>query len=179
MAATVSRGRPWADRSACERGSVIILSAEDDDADTILPRLIASGADLSRVHVTAGIVAGHTPEGSEVRRGIRLAEDMERLAEIIKRDPDMSLVIIDPISAYLGNVDSHRNAEVRAALTPLSALAAKHRVAVLAICHLSKNDSADPVTRVTGSMAFVAAAACRLAGGQGPPRMTPSGCLFR
>ena len=97
MAANVSRGRRWPDGSTCECGSAMILSAEDDAADTIVPRLIASGADLSRVHLTAGIVAGQTPEGHQVQRGVRLAEDIERIAEIIKETPDMALVVIDPI----------------------------------------------------------------------------------
>ena len=158
MAATVSTGRRWPDGSECEPGSVIVLSAEDGDADTIVPRLIANGADLSRVHLTDGTVKGFTRDGREVSRGLCLAQDIERLAERIESTPDVALVVIDPISAYLGPVNSHNNAETRSALAPLAALAAEHRVAVLAISHLNKSDNVDAITRVTGSMAFVATA---------------------
>jgi hypothetical protein len=68
------------------------------------------------------------------------------------------MVIIDPITAYLGDTDSHRNAEVRAVLAPLAELAAKHRAAILAISHLRKSGDGDAILRVSGSLAFVAAA---------------------
>src|SRR5262249_39274892 len=47
LASVVSRGSKWPDGTACEPGSVIFLSAEDDLADTIRPRLDAAGADCS------------------------------------------------------------------------------------------------------------------------------------
>ena len=52
MAAHVSRGTPWpVDHSECPRGDTIMVSAEDDPGDTIRPRLDATGADVSKVHV--------------------------------------------------------------------------------------------------------------------------------
>jgi hypothetical protein len=71
---------------------------------------------------------------------------------------DVAAVVIDPITAYLGDVDSHRNAEVRALLTPLSDIAAKHGTAVIGISHLNKSAGTEALMRVTGSLAFVAAA---------------------
>ena len=49
IAARVSEGRSWPDETANERGSVILLSAEDDLADTIRPRLDAAEADVARI----------------------------------------------------------------------------------------------------------------------------------
>jgi len=49
LAATVSTNGHRPNREGrAELGSVIVLSAEDDAADTIIPRLIAAGAELSR-----------------------------------------------------------------------------------------------------------------------------------
>ena len=48
IAAKVSTGSPFPDGARPERGDVILLSAEDDIADTIRPRLEAAGADLNR-----------------------------------------------------------------------------------------------------------------------------------
>jgi hypothetical protein len=71
--------------------------------------------------------------------------------------PDCRLIIIDPISAYMGGVDSHKNSEVRGLLGPLTELATEKNVAIVAISHLTKGD-APPMQRLMGSMAFVAAA---------------------
>ena len=67
------------------------------------------------------------------------------------------MIVIDPISAYLGRTNSHINAEVRGVLAPLAKFAAYHRVAVVAITHLNKNLTTDPLARVMGSTAFIAA----------------------
>jgi hypothetical protein len=67
------------------------------------------------------------------------------------------LVVFDPVSSYLGHTDSHKNAEIRAVLAPLSDLAARHRVAVVAVTHLRKSDG-PAVYRALGSVGFVAAA---------------------
>ena len=160
LAATVSQGWDWPDGSSCLCGHSLVLSAEDDPADTILPRLIANGANLGRVHLLEGVREGFTPEGREVRRELCLADDIDKLSAELEKIPDAALVVIDPISAYLGELDSHRDASVRGVLAPLAALAAERRVAVLAIAHLNKNAYADALTRVTGSLAFVAAARC-------------------
>jgi putative DNA primase/helicase len=77
---------------------------------------------------------------------------------LIERIGDVRMVVIDPISSYLGRVDSHKNAELRAVLEPISDLAARHRVAVLAITHLNKSGSGGANDRVIGSIALVATA---------------------
>lgn len=46
MAAVISRGARWPDRGRAAKGSVILLSAEDDLSDTVRPRLEAAGADV-------------------------------------------------------------------------------------------------------------------------------------
>jgi hypothetical protein len=71
---------------------------------------------------------------------------------------NVAAVVIDPISAYLGNTDSHKNAEVRGLLAPLSELAARHIAAIIGVSHLNKAAGAQALMRVTGSLAFVAAA---------------------
>jgi len=150
-------GRFPVNGARAECGSAVILSAEDDAEDTIRPRLDAVGADLARCRVV-GAVHDRDDTGRDHMRGFSVVDDMPRLATALAEIGDAVLVIVDPITAYLGATDSHRNAEVRSALTPLTHLAAEHRVAVLAISHLRKSLEGEAIPRVSGSLAFVAAA---------------------
>ncbi len=63
------------------------------------------------------------------------------------------MIIIDPIGSYLGETDSHNDAEVRATLAPLTALASKHHIAVIGITHLNKGGGNEALLRFTGSLA--------------------------
>lgn len=155
LAARVSMGTNWPDGTPAPRGSVIFLNAEDDAADTIRPRLDAAGADVAKVW-TLDATARRDEEG-EYERGVDLAADLDVLEAAFLRAPDCRLLIVDPISAYCGRTDSHKNAEVRSLLRPLGDLAAKHNVAIVAISHLRKGDGA-AIYRSMGSMAFTAAA---------------------
>lgn len=158
MAATVTTGGCWpADGTRAERGSVVILSAEDDAADTIVPRLKAAGADLSRVHILEA-VREIEPDGSVSRRPFNLRLDIARLGALLARIGDVRMVGIDPVTAYLGATDSHKNSEIRALLAPLSDMAVRHDCAVVGISHLSKMGGTDALMRIMGSLAFVAAA---------------------
>jgi|CXWL01.1.fsa_nt_gi putative DNA primase/helicase len=159
MAATVSTGGLWpVDGKCCEVGNVIILSAEDDPSDTIRPRLEASGADLSRVFILDAVLDGPLVSGGETPRAFNLKTDIDQLGSMLKEIGGAALVIIDPITAYLGTTDSHKNAEIRALLSPLAELAGQYGTAVVAVSHFNKNANTEALMRVTGSLAFVAAA---------------------
>ncbi len=159
MAAIVSIGGSWpVDRTRCEMGNVVILSAEDDAADTIRPRLEAAGADLSRVFILDAVVEGYRSDGGEILRAFNLKTDLARLGAMLDKIGGAALIVIDPITAYLGDADSHKNAEIRALLSPLSDLAAKHGAAVVCVSHFNKATGGEALMRVTGSLAFVAAA---------------------
>lgn len=154
MAAVVSMGGVWpVTQERCEAGNVIMLSAEDDVADTIRPRLEAVGADLRRVMAVDAI---KVEAGAE--RAFNLQKDLDKLGMLIEHIGGVSLVVIDPITAYLGDADSHKNAEIRALLAPLAAFATKYDTAVVCVTHLNKGGSSQALLRVTGSLAFVAAA---------------------
>jgi putative DNA primase/helicase len=152
LAATVTTGGRWPDGTRSISGNVVIWSGEDDPADTLIPRLALSGADLSRVYFIADI-----REGNE-RRSFDPARDMEPLRRKLAEIGDMRLLIVDPVvSAVAG--DSHKNAEVRRGLQPLVDLAGSMRCALLGITHFSKGTGGrDPVERLTGSLAFGALA---------------------
>jgi hypothetical protein len=158
MTARITRGEDWpVDGGKAPLGDVLVLSAEDDPADTIRPRLDAAGADVSHVYLLKA-VREIDKDGKLVSRHFSLKCDLERLSDVLVRHPQCVLVIVDPISAYLDGTDSHNNAEIRGLLAPLSELAMRHKVAVLCVTHLNKSNHANPMYRTTGSLAFNAAA---------------------
>lgn len=157
LAATLSTGGRFPDGSRCPVGSVLIWSGEDSPADTLVPRLMAAGADLSKVHFVGDTTVNHE------LRSFDPATDMQPLMIKAASIPDLALLIIDPIvNAVAG--DSHKNGEVRRALQPVVEFGEKLNCAVLGITHFSKGGQGkDPLERVTGSLAFGALARIVLA----------------
>jgi|CXWL01.1.fsa_nt_gi hypothetical protein len=161
MAARVSAGRAWPDAMAGSNpaGDVLLLGAEDDLEDTIRPRLNAAEADCARIHaLVAKRVMIHPEAETTAERGIALDTDLPLLRKAIEAQRRCRLVVIDPISAFLGETESHNNAAVRAMLAPLSKLANDLRVAVVAVQHLNKAAGMNAIYRASGSLAFPAAA---------------------
>lgn len=159
MAARVSKGAAWPDNELPQPvGSVILFNCEDGLADTIRPRLENADADLTKIVAIEG-VHFFDPKTENVRqRGFSLAVDLPRLADELAKLADSRLVVIDPVSAYLGDADSHKNADVRGLLAPLAELAERHRVAVVLVNHLSKSAGAKAIYRSMGSIGFAGAA---------------------
>ena len=157
IAARVSSGAPWADSMNVERepGGVVILSAEDGLADTIKPRLQAAGACMKRI---ISLDAVHRIcDGVECDTMFSLATDMPQLKEAVRIVGECNLVIIDPISAYLGGTDSHKDAQVRGLLAPLAQIAEEAGVAIILVAHLNKSNGKKAIYRTGGSIAFTAA----------------------
>jgi putative DNA primase/helicase len=156
IVARVTTGREWPDGSGrAPHGSVIFMTAEDGLADTIRPRADAAGADVSRVHCLDAVSDEHGRPGT-----FDLTQDLALLAEKVREVGDVALVVIDPISAYMGSggkVDTHKAADVRAVLSPLKDFSDKHGVAVLGLTHPPKSIG-KAMDAVVGSQGFVAAA---------------------
>ena len=152
FAATITAGGRWPDGTRCEPGNVLIWSGEDDPADTLLPRLLAMGADRSRVF----FVQGSRVNGEEL--SFDPARDMTELMVAATRIGGIKMLMVDPVvSAVAG--DSHKNTEVRRALQPLVDLAAAIDCAAVGISHFSKGSGGrEPTERVVGSVAFGAVA---------------------
>jgi hypothetical protein len=155
MAAALSRGLPMPmSRLPDGKGSTILMSAEDDPNRTIVPRLIAAGADLAKVHMLDSVILAN---GSEAFPSLRA--DVDTITAVAARLGDCRLIVIDPVSAYLKGADDNRNVVVRGVLTPLNRLAEQLGAAVVLINHLTKRSSASGKHRVLGSIAYVGA--CR------------------
>jgi RecA-family ATPase len=137
-------------------GAVVCLTCEDGAADTVRPRVERQGGDAERVHILSGVEI----DGEECP--FNLERDVPALEAAIIETRAIA-VTVDPISAYLGAKDSYKDSEIRGILSPLAALAERHRVAIIAILHLTKAAQRRVLLRAQGSIAFVAQARTVLA----------------
>jgi hypothetical protein len=132
--------------------SVIVCATEDAWAQTIVPRLIACGADLDRVFRVDAVAADDTPEA------VQLPEDLAELERLIRAE-DVALILLDPLMGSIsGTLDSHKDHEVRHALEPVSRLAAEAQVSIIGLIHENKAGGADLINRIMASRAFSAVA---------------------
>ncbi len=153
IAAVITAGGRWPDGSASrKKGNVLIWSSEDVADDTLVPRLIASGADLTRCHFIEGI----TQAGESVP--FDPSQDIVELHRAAEAMGGVSLLLIDPIvSAVAG--DMHRANDVRRSLQAVVDFAEAHDCAVIGITHFAKGGAGKaPQDRVIGSQAFGALA---------------------
>ncbi len=153
LAARVTAGLPWPDGKEFEAGGVVILSAEDGLADTIRPRFDAAGGDPSKA---VAISTVPDPEGNE--RQLAIPDDLGVLEAAIERVGAV-LVVVDPLMAFLpGDVNSHRDQDVRRALAPLARSAERTGAAVVVVRHLNKATGGNALYRGGGSIGIVGAA---------------------
>lgn len=151
LAADLTRGRLPGDHGGTPR-SVAVAATEDSWEHTIVPRLMAADADLSRVFR----VEVTTAAGTET--SLSLPRDLEA-TEAALTEYDVALLLLDPLVSRLGaTLDTHKDAEVRQALEPLVMVGQRTGTAVVGLIHVNKGGGTDPLTAVMASRAFVAVA---------------------
>jgi len=163
LAARVSTGQAMPDGAPGTLGGVLLLSAEDDPEDTILPRLIAAGADASRVSALPGV-----RNEREELVPVSIPEHLDTIERAIEATGAV-LVVVDPFMAYLsGTHSSHKDQDVRRALAPFAKLAERTRAAVLIVRHLNKSSGGHALYRGGGSIGIIGAARSGLLAARDP-----------
>jgi hypothetical protein len=143
LTARITRGQLAGDFYGSPR-DVVYVGDEDDKASVLIPRLVAVGADLDRVHFM------DLPAGVPFAIGA----DVDKLDALLA-GLGVALVVIDPLDSHLGSsVDAHRKAEVQSAIGTLAVVAQKHRCGIAGLAHLNKGDARDLLSRVVGSVGF-------------------------
>jgi hypothetical protein len=153
LAAKITRGDLPGEHLGTPR-AVLVCATEDSWAHTIVPRLIGAGADLDRV---ARIEMVQNVAGTAVHSVLSLPRDLDAL-RATARSTGAVLLILDPLMSRLGDLDTHKDSEVRRALEPLVAIADEVGMAVIGLIHHNKGSSADPLQLVMASKAFTAVA---------------------
>jgi Bifunctional DNA primase/polymerase, N-terminal/AAA domain len=152
--ARITCGGMFPDGQIAPKGKCIILSAEDDAADTICPRLELAGANLDNVCILESV-----RDPQDKRQTLNLGRDLAVLQEKVEEMGDVVLIVVDPLTAYLGaTLDSHRATSVRAVLEPLKDFTEKSKCAILGVTHPPKSNQSKAMNSFIGSQAFGAAA---------------------
>lgn len=154
LIATITTAGRWPDGEICrEPGNALIWSSEDDPSDTLVPRLIAAGADMGRVF----IIQGRSNAQGDYEP-FDPASDIDLLRETAQEIGGISLLMLDPVvSAVKG--DMHKANDVRRGLQGVVDFAEQNMCAVVGISHFAKGGAgSSPTDRVIGSQAFSALA---------------------
>ena len=157
-AACVTSGKAWPDGfPGAQRQRVLLVTAEDNYANTVNPRALAAGVDLNRLLYLKALVRNGKQEI------FLLSSGLQELEQVLLDYDDIGLVQIDPITAYMGTptsgrFDSYKATDVRGVLSPLKDLAERRRIAISAITHPPKGAKATPLDSFIGSQAYIAAA---------------------
>ena len=121
-------------------GNVVILSPEDDAQETLKPRLLAAEASVDRIRFVSQ---------SEAHLSL------STILKAVEASSNVKLLIIDPITAYLGGRDMNCASAMREFMTGLASWSAKCGIAVVVVTHPNKTGSArSPLSRIMGSQAI-------------------------
>ena len=152
LAALLSKGEhlPFADEEKREPITIIYQTTEDDADDTVVPRFNSAGGNGDNL--------------------IFIKEDMKslsfgdnRIREAIEKY-NAKLLILDPMSSYIGESCSMNNAnETRAEFNHLIAVAKDTGCAIVIIAHMNKMRDTNPLYRTNGSIDIAGAARSILA----------------
>jgi hypothetical protein len=161
LAARLTTGSPMPGESGSRPvANVIIVNGEDDLARVIKPRLMAAGADLSRVAYRTVV------KEADKERPISMPEDIPLIAADLA-EQEAKLIILDPFEAFLsGKVRTKENHDIRRALTPLARVAEETGAAIVLVRHLNKNQGQQAIYRGNGSIGIVGAARSALVVGR-------------
>jgi putative DNA primase/helicase len=151
LVARYTTGREWPDKqpNTIDPGYALLMIAEDGAEDVIKPRLVAAGADCTRI----GIMVAKVPAGDKKERYFTLDQDLERLEQRIKQPPYFSLVVADPLSSYLGKADMNKEQDVRRVLGPIKEMCERTSVTFLALGHFNKRSDVSALGAVSGAVA--------------------------
>jgi hypothetical protein len=155
LAARISSGTNWPDGQPNTLGprSVILLASEDDQSDTVRPRLELAGGDVSKVF---DVVSSVTKGMDKQEILLALDRDLEQLLAQARTVRDLAAMFIDPLSNYLGAVQMRLEEEVRGRLLmPLAAAAAELKIMAMTIGHFNRREKGtSPLHRIMGAAAF-------------------------
>jgi hypothetical protein len=130
----------------------LVLTAEESLSHVMIPRLERAGADLRYIKFLTGWLG---PEDEEH------AFDLSHIAVLIQaiKEVKPALVILDPLVAYLGDIDMYKSSHTRPVMATLKAIAERYTCTILGVRHPAKVDQGGRLMyRGQGNMDLIGAA---------------------
>lgn len=155
LIARITSGGSWPDGSANEMGpkSCILMAAEDNLNDTIIPRLALAGADLPKVKV---LDVKKNVKMDEVTITPTLDEHIPAIRAAIEEAGDVVMIVVDPVQNYLGRLKMNDEGEMRRILQPLADMCHDLNICCVLTGHLNKRTDAKSIAdRIMGARAFL------------------------
>ena len=154
LIARITTGRDWPDseKNLLPPQDVLLAISEDSLTQTVIPRLNAAGADLSHVKFFNRVILD---DGS---RHLQLASDMSALKRGLEANPSVTLVVLDPLESFSGDVDINRNLEIRPVTDALKRICEKTKVTLVGIVHDNKRSDVSAIQKIPGGSAVSGAA---------------------
>ena len=144
---------PWGPREC------LLAASEDDPSDTLVPRLIAAGADLDKVQIilwsTGKKIVGDKPKKRQ--RMLQLSKDTKLLKKALQENPNIALVAIDPMTSYFG-ADANKDSEIRPIMDALSEACRASRAAFIGVMHYNKKSDVAALEKILGASSIVGSA---------------------
>jgi|SRR5579872_103104 len=144
---------PWGPREC------LLAASEDDPSDTLVPRLIAAGADLDKVQIilwsTGKKIDGNQPKKRQ--RMLQLNKDTKLLKKALQENPNIALVAIDPMTSYFG-ADCNKDSEIRPIMDALSEACRASKAAFIGIMHYNKKSDVAALEKILGASSIVGSA---------------------
>jgi hypothetical protein len=148
LVARISRDGRYPDGEQGLVGQSLFVTAEDWLDKTLRPRLDLMGANPANVFFLELVDRAGQMDGLSLDRDLPLVE------QYLADNPELRLVVIDPIMACMGDANIYKESEVRRVLTRMKLIAEKFSVAFLLIMHFTKNNEQSVAQKVSGSVAF-------------------------
>ena len=163
IAALLSKGEPlpFTETEENEPMTIIYQTTEDDADDTVVPRFNSAGGNGENLIFI-----------KEDEKSLSFGDN--RIAEAIEKY-HAKLLILDPMSSYIGENCSMNNAnETRAEFNHLIAVAKNTGCAIVIIAHMNKMRDINPLYRTNGSIDIAGAARSILAITRTPNKEAPA-----
>jgi len=136
FAARVSTGRSWPDGTTAPQGRVLYCSAEEDAATTVVPRLMAAGADLEWIDIVDGL--GKAGDDPNQALAIDLQEHLPEVEEKLRERGDYCLCVWDTFQSVSLHTEHKSNTSQKQIAQPLKNLAVEQNLCMLCVEHYSR-----------------------------------------
>jgi len=161
--ARTTTGADWPDGEKNTLGprDVLLAVAEDDLADTVIPRLQSARADLSRVFFVGYVRTKEFDEKAGTKstvRPLQLAADIKKLKIAIESNPQIALLVIDTLTSFFGDVNVNSDQDIRPVMDGLAKAFRDCGAAFIGVSHHNKKNDADAVQAILGASSVAGSA---------------------